>query len=263
LRHIEDGHNAYLLGEHRDRGWWYFFPVALMVKTPIAVLILVGSGLVFLGRRREQQPYWEAFVPVFAAAGILLVCLPSPINLGVRHILPIYPLLAVIGGFGVVELTGVRRWGPALVGSLLLWLAFSAAVAHPHYLAYFNELAGSEPERILVGSDLDWGQDLGLLSDALRERGVKEVTLGYFGSADVTRHNLPRVRPLTLDQPSAGWVAVSLTTLKMQRAKLRGTMPRAFSWLDDYRPVARVGKSILLYFVSPLPQAPGQGGLLR
>ena len=251
--HVEAGHDAYLFGEYRDSGWWYFFPVVLAVKTPLPLLILAASGLVFLVWRRTQRPSWETFVPVYAAAGILIACSVSTISLGVRHILPIYPLLAMTGGFAVVKLTSFRRWGRVVVTLLLFWQAFSAAVAHPHYLAYFNELAGSEPERILVESDLDWGQDLGLLAKALRERGVKEVTLGYFGSADITRHDLPRVRPLMPDQPAAGWIAVSLSVLKMHGAKLRQTMPGALSWLDNYRPVARIGKSFLLYYIPRLP----------
>ena len=81
----------------------------------------------------------------------------------VRHILIVYPLFSIAAGFGAVSLwhhTAHRRWARSATVLLLGWLVVTSVRAHPDYLPYFNELAGSQPERILVDSDLDWGQDL-------------------------------------------------------------------------------------------------------
>ena len=121
----------------------------------------------------------------------------------------------------------------------------SSARSHPDYLAYFNEAAGDHPERILVDSDLDDGQDLKRLADTLRARRVPVVSLAYAGSATVAEHGLPPVRWLQPHQPVNGWVAASLYSLKL------GSLGRPghddFAWLERYHPVARVGRSILLY----------------
>ncbi len=248
------GHSSYLLGEYGNDGWWYFFPVALAVKTPLAFLALAGCGAAALIRKRAPGREW---VPLCGALAILAVCIPSKINLGVRHILPIYPLLALIAAAGAVWLLALnRRWAKAVCAGLLLWHCASSALAHPDYLAYFNELAGREPERILAESDLDWGQDLKRLGAALREAGAEEVSLSYFGTADAARRLPARVKPLPPYEPVQGWVAVSIYNLKIGGEDLRVSMGRAdspYAWLAAF-PARHVGKSILLYYVSAGPR---------
>jgi hypothetical protein len=134
------------------------------------------------------------------------------------------------------------------VAALLLGWHLTASIrAHPDYLAYFNELAGDHPERILVDSDLDSGQDLKRLADTLRARRVPAVWLAYAGSATVAEHGLPPVRWLEPHQRVTGWVAVSLYSLKL------GSLDRPghddFAWLEQYTPVSRVGRSIRLYYI--------------
>ena len=95
-------------------------------------------------------------------------------------------------------------------------------------------------------------QDLQRLSDKLKQLGVKQVSLAYFGTADLTRHGLPAIRPLPAYRRTTGWVAVSLhvttiTAAAMQKASGASTSP--LSWLHEERPVTRVGKSIDLYYV--------------
>jgi 4-amino-4-deoxy-L-arabinose transferase-like glycosyltransferase len=244
------GHKSYLLGEVRDTGWWYFFPVALAVKTPIPFLLLAGVGIVAaLGATagRERRRLLE---PAAIAAAILLVCLPSRINIGLRHVLPIYPFLAITAGLGAARLLRARRAAPAgavLAVLLVGWQLAASVRAHPDYLPYFNELAGDHPERILVDSDLDNGQDLKRLADTLRARRIPAVSLAYAGSATVAEHGLPPVQWLEPHRPVSGWVAASLYSLKL------GSLGRPghddFSWLERYRPVAQVGRSIRLYHI--------------
>jgi hypothetical protein len=250
------GHKSYLLGEVRTTGWWYFFPVALAVKTPIPFLLLAAVGIAAALHGATGEDRRRRLMPIAIAAAVLLVCLPSRINIGVRHILPIYPFLAILAGYGVVALWRKRGPGGVMSGplaavALLSWQGVASIRAHPDYLAYFNELAGPHPERILVDSDLDDGQDLKRLADTLRARHITEIALAYAGSATVRAHGLPPVRWLEPHQPTTGWIAVSLYALKL------GSLDRPghddFAWLEGYRPVATVGKSILLYYIPAMP----------
>lgn len=109
-----------------------------------------------------------------------------------------------------------------------------------------RQAAGDQPERILVNSDLDWGQDLLRLASSLRALGVQNVSIAYNGSADLTRRNLPPFRILSPHEPTTGWIAISLHKLKIPGDS-------SFSWLDAYKPVAMVGRSIWLYYIPEKP----------
>jgi hypothetical protein len=106
---------------------------------------------------------------------------------------------------------------------------------------------------VLVDSDLDWGQDLGRLMSYCRRAGIEELTLAYFGSADVNRYGV-RVRPLRPLQPAAGWVAISKTARALSETA-PGVLGngREYAWFEAYRPVTTIGRSIDLYFVPAAP----------
>jgi len=255
------GHTGYLLGQIRERGWWYFFPVALAVKTTLPFLVLIGMGIFYLGKSAWLERDWIAAAPMVAALALLLVCMPSHINIGVRHILPIVPLLAIIAGVGACRFwNSARLWsspklkyaGLAVILPLLAWHLTSSIRAHPDYLAYFNELAGQHPERVLIDSDLDWGQDLLRLSAILKAKRVEELSIAYAGSAelDLGQFGLPPFRILLPHQPTAGWIAISLLRLK---AGGLGFPTDSFSWLRAYKPLYVAGRSIWLFY---LPDSP-------
>ena len=248
-QHVIEGHTAYLLGRHSIHGWWYFFPVALAVKTPLAILLLTGLGVWALRRATFRESLGAQAVPAVLTAAILAVNLPTTINIGVRYMLPLCPFLALTAGIGTVWLWQRCRSGVVI---LLAWAAISGALAHPDYIAYFNELGGSHPERILVDSDLDWGQDMGRLGRELDRRRVPYLHMACFYTGDDTRLGLPAWDSLEPYQPVTGWIAVSHTMLQnygWTAAQQRGRKDLAFAWLDQYQPVGRVGKSILLYYI--------------
>jgi hypothetical protein len=240
----------YLLGHVGTRGWWYFFPVALIMKTPVAFLILMIIGALGVIRRWKKRGHdWQVLVPLASALALVLACLPTKFNIGLRHILPIYPFLSMLAGLGITELWyGARdRWvGRILAGGLAAWMLVSTAMAHPDYLAYFNEFAGSHPERVLVDSDLDWGQDLLRLSAVLHARGIERISIAYHGSADLSRMNLPPFEILTPCLRTTGWIAMSLSKLQTSTPSIGCG---GFSWLEAYKPVMLIGKSIRLYWV--------------
>jgi hypothetical protein len=258
------GHEGYLLGQTRQTGWWYYFPVALGAKTPIPFLILIAFGVVYLLRRSWREVDWVIGAPVVAAAAILLVCLPSRINIGLRHILPIYPFLAVIGGVGALRLWTAAKSKVVAVGvvALMAWQLIASIHAHPDYLAYFNELASQHPEEVLIDSDLDWGQDLWRLSAALRERHIDALSLVYAGSPGLDLHQfgLPPFHALAPYEHATGWVAISLLRLK---AGGLGYPVDSYRWLDAYKPQVQVGRSIWLYDVPVLRPAPDNSSITR
>jgi hypothetical protein len=164
---------------------------------------------------------------------MLLPALTSRINIGIRHVLPLYPVLAIIAAYAAVTLWKKSR---AATVVLLGWFFVAGIVAHPDYLPYFNELA-RHPEEIATDSNLDWGQDLLRLEQVVRRERIPHLYLSYFGSADWRRHGIP-AEDLPRDRRVRGWVAVSEMQLKFGGG---------FPWLEEHEPVMRVGKSIRLY----------------
>ena len=172
----------------------------------------------------------------------------STINIGVRHVLPIFPLMAITAGIGAVWLWGLTRHrvlARSVVLVLLAWQVGASARAHPDYLPYFNELAGAHPERLLRDSDLDWGQDLLRLADTVRARGIDTLSIAYFGDADVARLVPAVARPFGPAEHPVGWIAISEQWLSHTDPQYAG-----YRWLRSVEPVARVGKSIKLYRVA-------------
>ncbi len=233
-RKNELGHESYLLGESRRTGWWSFFPVVLGVKTPLGFLLLALAGLVVTLRTQNK-------LPALYALAIFAVCVVSRIDLGVRHILPIYPLLAMCAAPLIVNIS--PRW--VLLPSLLFaWTAMDSVRAHPDYLAHFNEIAGNQPERILAESDLDWGQDLDRLAKRLRSLQVPSVSIRYFGSALLEESGLPEVHALDPRTPTTGWIAISAHYLYLEHA-----IDGSYDWLKRYEPRQHIGKSIDLFYI--------------
>jgi 4-amino-4-deoxy-L-arabinose transferase-like glycosyltransferase len=243
--HNEHGHLSFLLGNTAANGWWYFYPVALAVKTPLPLLLFGLSGLTLLGLRGWREADIYRLAPAACFASILVFCCAySHINIGVRHVLIAYPLLAMGAGYAVC--CAWQHWHARLarlvIAALVLCQVAVLAWAYPDYLAYFNALAGDHPERILVDSDLDWGgQDLRRLERVLAARDVQALWLGYKGTADLAREALPPYTLLTPGQPVHGWVAITMLTLQENQA--------GYGWLLRYQPVQRVGKSFALYYI--------------
>ena len=260
--HNDSGHLSYLLGRVSTTGWWYFYLVALAVKTPIPLLVAGPAGVAWLARDgwRRHDP-WALAPAVLVVTMLTFASLFSRINIGVRHILVLYPFLAI----GAAYLT-VRAWrslaagrssssasvpdalrsrraataGTAALLALVFWQLSTLWSAYPDYLPYFNE-AVPHPERVLVDSDLDWGQDLYRLELRTAQLGVAKLNIAYRGTADLKREPLPPFEVLASRRPVSGWVAIS------ELARTRN--PADYAWLGAYRPLERIGKSIDLYYI--------------
>ena len=254
IRHNRAGHVAYFMGEVREEGWWTFFPTLIAIKIPLAILALIAIGL---WRRPESKPgIWPFEFLIAVPVAILAVAMPSRINIGIRHILPMFPFLVIIAAAGALWLAGQGRraaWAQWTLAAALAWLCATSLAAHPDYLPYFNALAGSEPERIVVDSDLDWGQDIKRLGSRLRELNAQSIGFSPTIMIDPLKHGFPPWRWNALDAPFPGWNAVQLTEWKLYRMGLRMQEPHTRVWPDFVKPAERVGSSILLYYIPPRP----------
>ncbi len=247
---------AFLFGAWSQTGWWYYYLVALLFKTPLPTLALLIVGAWAVARRR------------LSGAGDLWMVLPPLLLLyvlsfhygkfyGVRYLLPAFPFLVLLAGRGVdVLLRGGRS--AVAVAVLLLWQLTASLLAAPHHLAYFNELAWptDHARRVLLDSNLDWGQDLGRLKTYLDARGQNRICLGYFGHVDPGLYGIEYSLPPT--SPTAGLCAVSANFLAgypyavtYAGERILGVRAGAWSWFDRLDPVARVGRSIYVFDVTP------------
>jgi hypothetical protein len=265
IQHNRGGHGAFLLGEFRYMGWWYYFPVALAVKTPIAFLILTAIGKFASIREKNRLAY---LLPLAFSIGILLPALGSSVDIGIRHIEPIWIALCITAAIGVRQLLQMPRAGIiAPIGAAMLvgWLLISVGIHHPDYIAYFNGFAGKQPENILVDSNYDWGQDLRILSKHLHKMGVTEVSLatldGVLNSVPQRYHylknwyGLPNPQAVNMCTPVPGWNVVSTTIQKSyslwdDSVFYRFDEGRAIPWYEQIAPDQRLGP-LLLYNVRP------------
>ena len=127
-------------------------------------------------------------------------------------------------------------------------MAATSLLAHPDYLPYFNFLAGSKPENIVVDSDLDWGQDILRLGQRLKELGAPSVAFTPTIYTSLASHGFPPTVPNQPDSPEPGWNAVQVSQWKLYRFGLQMHQPKFKVWADQAVPNERVGSSILLYY---------------
>ena len=256
FRHGTSGHPGYLLGEVRLGGWWYYDMVALLVKTPIPLIVFAVGGAwlmrkddLLVGRQAAAHGAERRSLFTAAIAGIVAViglATLTPVDIGVRLDLPVYAMMSVLAALGATRaLASTARWVRPAALALGAWCLAIPIASHPDHIAYFNALAGRQPEKVLVDSNLDWGQDLYRLRDAMREVGMDSVRVHYFGTAEFAAVGLERARRLRPNERATGWVAVSETFYAGVWAD------SALNWLHAYEPVARIGTSIRLYHIVP------------
>jgi Flp pilus assembly protein TadD len=254
------GHALYFMGKQQhDHGSIWYFPVGIALKTPIAFLLLAvaGSALIFLHKNSWKTREFlksRELLPLLISAAMLAVVMPSDINVGVRHILPIYAFLAMLAALGARWLfTLPKIYGVTAFAVLLTWMFASSVSADPDDLSYFNELAGSKPEYYMIAADLDWGQDGQRLIDTMRARGVPLMDIIYHGSANLTALGLPPGEPLYVNSaPRTNWVVIS---------KLLLYCNDGYAWLQHETPEITIGKTILVYHFSDSELAVLRSGL--
>jgi len=228
LVHGGGGHFAYLLGRYSTTGWWAYFPVAVLVKTPLPALLLAAVGL---ARRPRADIAVFVLLPivVFLGAGIA-----GHVNIGLRHVLAIYPFLYVLAGSGAARLLTARRSLRTAAVVLLAAHVVSAVWIRPHHLSYFNLLVGGAQNghRVLLDSNYDWGQN-----DRFLASHVARTGLAYSIDPDPFR-------------PGSGPILVNANA----RYGILNGGPQAYRWLRGIEPVDRVAYT---WFEYHLPEGGG------
>ncbi len=286
--HAREGHTAFLMGRISGSGWWYYYPLAFLLKTPLPTLLLLTAAMILkisesanrqianpkskIGKSANRQIAlrwaWLVLYPVIYAVATLF----STIAIGYRFLLVILPFLYVFIAqlaeppsritFYALRFTLYALRFTLYV--LLAWLVVASFLVSPHYLAYFNELAGGPAGgyRYLVDSNLDWGQSFVALRSYLDEEGIDEVYLSYYTYADPALYgiryepiapapNAPPTLPARFD-PAPGVYVIGATTLQ-------GVMmvdADTYDWFRHREPLARPGFALFVYRVTPHEKTP-------
>ena len=177
---------SYLLGKIYPHGVWFYFPVALAIKTTLGLLILLAL-IPFAVTWSRKESGRELLFLTIPPAVYLGVAMASLMNIGVRHVLPVYPFLVILAGWVASKLIGHHRRWAYVVAVLLVWNVISSVRAAPVYLAYANELWGgpSNTYSYLTDSNADWGQQLNTVRKYLDARGAKNCWFAYFAAVVV------------------------------------------------------------------------------
>lgn len=275
MQRAAGGNTGYFLGEVSAAGWKNYFPVVYAIKEPLSFHILWIIAVLYLGWL-VKKPLWTKpcqrilswlrihFVEFAMVAFIAIywtTSLTSNLNIGVRHLLPIFPftMILVSGVISIWLKKPYLRLKTGLLAFLIVWQAGSVISVYPHFLAYFNELAGGPANgyNYVVDSNLDWGQDLKRLAKWVEEKGIDKIYVDYFGGADTNYYLKEKYAqwqgtrsPEELTKGS--YLAVSVTLLQGGRGlAVKGFDQPAgyYRWLNNYSPVAKIGHSIFVYYI--------------
>jgi len=255
--------DSFLWGNYSKTGWWYYFLAAFALKTPIPFLIVLATAAIRGARRTLVLPAPLVLPPLV----YLVVASSSNVQIGLRHVLPVFPFLFVLAA-GVFARPAGRWLRLGIVGAAFWQAGEAVFVSHPYHLAYFNELAGGPNGgyRYLVDSNVDWGQGLDALAEEVKSRGVSALYISYFGSENPGRTGLRVVNIGSITQPrhednaTAGdlaaekrcLLAVSVTNYQQTYYGAKNV----FTWLRPLESRAKlIARSILVFDLTEVPLA--------
>jgi len=254
--HNAGGHPSYLMGLRSDKGWWYYFPVVYAVKSTMAALAATALLLLAGIWRTVRGDFRGDFrkMPIMAIGLILApvlyfaVSMSSGINIGMRHILPVYPFLYV----GLAAMLSAPRFlraaAPMALALAVLQIAECASIA-PDYLAFFNAFAGGPGNGplYLADSNIDWGQDVKKLLQWLEAHGTRRARVFYFGNAPLRYYGVDELGyPGPRDQK--GWDEIDDYCVASVTPLMGNYVPlEALAQLRLREPIAKVGWSMYVY----------------
>jgi len=286
------GNTTYFLGEVSNLGWKNYFPVVYSIKEPLTFHILTLIALLYAAwsmNIRSSSPFttlgWlikkHSWQNTFQRTGSWIknhfpefsmlcfiglywtVSLISSLNIGVRHLLPVFPftILLVSGIIGNLIKSPFLKLKLTILGILILWQAVSVISIYPHFLAYFNELAGGPSQGYIytVDSNLDWGQDLKRLKNWVDKNlpADRQVYVDYFGGGNSQYYLKEKYVPWGGQRnpeefPKGNYLAVSATFLQGGRGELAPGFNQPtgyYRWLNKYTPITKIGYSIFIYYI--------------
>lgn len=250
---------SYLLGESYFGSKPQYFPILLLAKTQILTLIGFVTSLILIYLNKLSIDRKNLSILLLPTGCFFLLALFSTFNIGVRHILPIYPVLIIFAAAGFVAL--FRFFAPRVVWknvSIALVVGFltifglrvySITSTYPHFLSYYNLVFGGTDNgwRVANDSNYDWGQDVKRLADFVQRNKIKSLAFDNYTGIYAARgyYKLP-VRQISPSEKNyKGYVALSTSVITYHE-----NQPQNYSWIvDNYQPVYRAGKSIYIYKV--------------
>lgn len=248
-RHALGGHGSYLLGQTSNTGWWYYFPLAIWYKTPLPFFIFLILTIVFW-KKMKSKDIFEEMALIVSPFIFLVVSMTSKADLGVRHVLPVFPFLAVIASksinlidFRTIKFfkVNMKRIIPALLFLLLvLWYLLSSISSYPNYLAYFNESACGPKGgyKILGDSNLDWGQDIFRIKTYLDQHQINNgfILYPWDGNDGLKYYGIDLTPFPWNNQNIKGHVVISATYYQLPEMR----------WLDVY-PHEQITPGVLIF----------------
>jgi hypothetical protein len=247
--------DTFLLGQHGELGWWYYFPLAMLFKTPLATLgAITIAAIVLLKGAARSLNRWNAVCILIPLLLYGASALTTHLNLGLRHVFPLYPFIYLLVGLAAARLRGSApvafKWlAPIVVVGLLA----ESLAAFPHYISFFNAPARPFRLKLLSDSNFDWGQDLTYVAEWQQKNPGVRLYLAYFGTVDpefygINYTNLPSGFRLNRHwewptQP--GVMAISATLL--QGVNCPPSTQSYYAPLREIRPRAILGDTIYLF----------------
>ncbi|NIM14377.1 MAG: phospholipid carrier-dependent glycosyltransferase [Candidatus Aminicenantes bacterium] len=230
FQHSEKGHFAYLLGNYSKEGWWYYFPLVILFKTPLAVLLFLFPGVL---RKPDKKTLLFILLPILV---FLAAAMRSHVNIGIRHILIIYPFIFLLAALGVERIINInqpsgrrRQLYIGIAGLLMFSYLVQAIFITPHQLSYFNLLAGGSKNghKILIDSNYDWGQNDYYLYNYIKEKGIDY-----------------KINPYAVE-PTSGYILVNVNALYGVLNK----GAEAYKWLKQYKPINQIAYTWFEYYI--------------
>ena len=297
------GNTTYFLGEISAAGWKNYFPIVYSIKEPLAFHILTLIALLYaawlirlrqgFGEQIKKLKNWlKSHFPEFALLVFIgiywLTSLTSSLNIGVRHLLPVFPFTFILVSLGTVKwIEGIKKlplkkMTTSFVSVLLGWYIISSLSCFPYFLAYSNELTGGPDKTYIytVDSNLDWGQDLKRLKNWINEynrcaftkcpeecignsvpieygQPIDKIYVDYFGGGDAKYYLKEKYAPWwgqrnEKEFPKGNYLAISATFLQGGRGEPAPGFNQPYGyyrWLDKYQPITKIGYSIFVYYI--------------
>ena len=247
---------AFFLGELRFTGWWYYFPAVIAFKTPLATLIALALAVIVTCFLKLPGDWWAVCALAITPVLYMLAAMHSGMDIGVRHILPVYPFLYIF--LGITAGRAVDRFGKIvrpMLAILLIGLAVETFAAFPDYIPFFNVAAGGSRggARLLGDSNLDWGQELPALARWQHGHTDYQLMLYYWGSGDPRYYGLQYARlpesfaPTDQRRPTGQKPYWAISVVALQGSNLHPREQRFYEPFRHRQPTEILGGCIYMY----------------
>jgi hypothetical protein len=194
IQQVDDAYTAYYFGKVYPHGTHWYFPGVILIKStlPFLILMLIAVGAILSGIFR---PWREILFLTIPPAIYLTVAMSSQMNIGARHIMPVYPFMYILGAGAASALMSRNHQWRIPVAALLLWQMITVLLVFPVYMAYGNEAWGgpNNVHKYLSDSNTDWAQQLIATKKYLDDHHIKDCWFIYFaqGVTDPASYGIP------------------------------------------------------------------------